>query len=158
MFRVNGTETLEVVVKTMQAPQIEKLRKPMKVSNIPVPEIGANDALVRVTASGICRTDRHLWNGDWTSINVKLDLPLVLGHKIGGVIEAVGSDVQSSLSKHEFACRSTWLVGTASTAFEGYRTFATTITGGCSHMARAALPNTFAYQCSPQLRTAAERA
>ena len=35
----------------------------MVLRDIPVPEIGEDDALVRVTSSGTCRTDRHLWNG-----------------------------------------------------------------------------------------------
>ncbi len=78
----------------MRAVQIEKVLKPMKVRDIPIPEIGDNDALIRLTASGICRTDWHLWNGDWTWIDVKLDLPLVLGHEICGVVDEIGSAVQ----------------------------------------------------------------
>ncbi len=80
-------------MKTMRAVQIDKILKPMKVRDVPIPEIGDNDALIRVTASGVCRTDWHLWNGDWTWIGVALDLPLVLGHEISGVVEAVGSNV-----------------------------------------------------------------
>ena len=79
---------------TMRAVQIDEVRKPMTVRDIPIPEVGANDALVRLTASGICRTDWHLWNGDWTWLGVKLQLPLVLGHEIGGVVESVGSSVE----------------------------------------------------------------
>ncbi len=81
-------------MKTMRAVQIEKVCKPMKVGNITVPEIGDNDALIRVTASGICRTDWHLWIGDWTWMGVKMDLPLVLGHEICGVVDKVGSSVE----------------------------------------------------------------
>ena len=81
-------------MKTMRAVQIEKVLKPMKVREIAIPEIGNTDALIRVTASGICRTDWHLWNGDWTWIDVKLDLPLVLGHEISGVVDQVGSNVE----------------------------------------------------------------
>ncbi|AXC15780.1 Alcohol dehydrogenase [Acidisarcina polymorpha] len=77
----------------MKAVQMDEVLKPMAVRDVSIPEIGDEDALVRVTASGICRTDWHLWNGDWGWIGVKLSLPLVLGHEIGGVVERVGSRV-----------------------------------------------------------------
>ena len=81
-------------MKTMHAVQMDQVLKPLVLRDMPVPEIGDDDALVRVTASGICRTDWHLWNGDWGWIGVKLQLPLVLGHEIGGVVERIGSGVQ----------------------------------------------------------------
>ena len=66
----------------------------MRVTDVPVPELQGGDALVRVVASGICRSDWHLWNGDWTWVGMKMPQPSVLGHEIGGVIEAVGAGVQ----------------------------------------------------------------
>ena len=81
-------------MKSMRAVQVDQIRKPMVVRDIPVPEVGDDDALVRVTSSGICRTDWHLWNGDWGWIDVKLPLPIVLGHEIGGVVERIGSGVK----------------------------------------------------------------
>ena len=36
----------------------------MKLRDVPIPDIGDEDVLVRITASGICRTDWHVWNGD----------------------------------------------------------------------------------------------
>ncbi len=81
-------------MKRMRAVQVDTVRKPMNIREIPIPEIGDNDALLRVTASGICRTDWHLWNGDWTWIDVTLDLPLVLGHEICGVVDKVGPSVE----------------------------------------------------------------
>lgn len=78
---------------TMRAVQVEQLRKPMELREIPIPDIGDEDVLVRVTASGICRTDWHVWNGDWTWAGLDLPIPITLGHEIGGIVERVGSGV-----------------------------------------------------------------
>jgi S-(hydroxymethyl)glutathione dehydrogenase/alcohol dehydrogenase len=44
---------------------------------------------VRLTASGVCHSDLHALDGDWT-----VPLPLVLGHEGAGVVEAIGPDVR----------------------------------------------------------------
>ena len=78
---------------TMRAVQADAIRRPMALRDIAIPEIAEHDALVRVVASGICRTDWHVWNGDWTLAGLDLPLPITLGHEIGGVVERVGSQV-----------------------------------------------------------------
>jgi L-iditol 2-dehydrogenase len=61
----------------------------------PVPTPRADEVLVRVTAVGVCGSDVHFYHdghlGDWTVTE-----PLVLGHESGGVIVAVGDDVDSA--------------------------------------------------------------
>ena len=52
----------------------------------PVP--GPNELLVRVEASGICGTDRHLFHGEFPCIP-----PVTLGHEFSGIIEAIGDNV-----------------------------------------------------------------
>ena len=79
----------------MRAVQADAIRRPMVLRDIAIPEIGEQDALVRVVASGICRTDWHVWNGDWTWAGLDLPLPITLGHEIGGVVERVGSQVSN---------------------------------------------------------------
>lgn len=59
------------------------------VNDIPVPDIGPNDLLVRVGAAGVCHSDLTLVN---FPIQLRED-PLTLGHEIAGTIEAIGSDV-----------------------------------------------------------------
>ncbi len=60
----------------------------VRVEEVPVPQIGAGEILVRVEACGICGSDVMEW--------YRLDrAPLVLGHEIGGEIVAVGDGVQS---------------------------------------------------------------
>ena len=69
-------------------------REPMTVQEYPEPEIGPHDALLRVEACGICRSDWHIWQGDWSWIGIERQLPAVLGHEFAGVVEAVGSEVR----------------------------------------------------------------
>jgi propanol-preferring alcohol dehydrogenase len=64
------------------------------VDTVAIPEIGEDEALVRVVASGICRSDWHLWKGDWSWVGLELPLKTVLGHEIGGVIVKVGAGVK----------------------------------------------------------------
>jgi alcohol dehydrogenase, propanol-preferring len=62
---------------------------PLKLVRLPKPELlGAFDILVKIHASGVCRTDLHAANGDWP---VKPTLPFIPGHEGGGeVVEAGG--------------------------------------------------------------------
>lgn len=78
----------------MRAAVLEEFKHPLKIWNDwKDPEIGPNDALVKVMANGICRSDWHLWQGDWEWMGFKPPLPIVLGHESAGIIEEVGAQV-----------------------------------------------------------------
>jgi L-iditol 2-dehydrogenase len=62
----------------------------LEVVELPRPEIGPNDVLVRVGACGICGSDVHGYDGS-TGRRIP---PLVMGHEAAGVVEAVGRDVR----------------------------------------------------------------
>ncbi|MCG3164210.1 MAG: alcohol dehydrogenase [Acidobacteria bacterium] len=49
--------------------------------------------LIKVAASGVCHSDLHLALGEWDMLRPITKLPLVLGHEVAGVIEAVGEGV-----------------------------------------------------------------
>lgn len=68
--------------------------EPLEIVDLPDPAPGPKDVVVRIEAEGICRSDWHAWNGDWDWVGLSPSLPLVMGHELGGTIEAVGSDVQ----------------------------------------------------------------
>jgi len=59
----------------------------LRIEEMPIPQIGPGELLVRVEASGICGSDVM----EWYRIN---RAPLVLGHEIGGQIVAVGEGVE----------------------------------------------------------------
>jgi D-arabinose 1-dehydrogenase-like Zn-dependent alcohol dehydrogenase len=80
----------------MKAMVMEAVGKPMVVKNDwPEPQCPADGAIVRVEASGICRSDWHLWQGDWGWVGFKVRLPTILGHEFAGVIEEVGKEVKT---------------------------------------------------------------
>lgn len=58
----------------------------------PVPEIGPDDVLIRVTKTGICGTDIHIWNwDDWAQKTIPV--PLITGHEFAGQIVELGRNV-----------------------------------------------------------------
>jgi D-arabinose 1-dehydrogenase-like Zn-dependent alcohol dehydrogenase len=77
----------------MRAAIVEELNKPLVVRNVPDPECPPDGAIIRVGANGICRTDWHLWTGDWMWRGLTIEPPFVLGHEFSGTIEEVGRDV-----------------------------------------------------------------
>jgi 2-desacetyl-2-hydroxyethyl bacteriochlorophyllide A dehydrogenase len=56
---------------------------------VALPKVGPADALIRVTRSGICGTDVHIFNGHYAADR----LPLIPGHEFCGTVAAVGQDV-----------------------------------------------------------------
>jgi D-arabinose 1-dehydrogenase-like Zn-dependent alcohol dehydrogenase len=77
----------------MRAAVFDGVRKPLVVRDMPDPTLGPDGALIRVEANGICRTDWHLWSGDWTWVGIQLPVPHVFGHEFCGVIEETGANV-----------------------------------------------------------------
>ncbi len=62
----------------------------VRVEEKPVPELGAaDDALVRVEASGICGSDLHIFHGQ-----VPVEQGFTIGHEFVGTVLAVGPDVE----------------------------------------------------------------
>jgi threonine 3-dehydrogenase len=59
------------------------------LENVPVPEPGPNDVLIRVAKSAICGTDVHIWNWDaWAARTIPV--PMVTGHEFVGTIAETG--------------------------------------------------------------------
>ena len=59
------------------------------MERVPVPEIGPDDVLIKIKATGICGTDIHIWNwDDWAQKTVPV--PLVTGHEFAGEIVEIG--------------------------------------------------------------------
>ncbi|MFP3941810.1 MAG: zinc-dependent alcohol dehydrogenase family protein, partial [Thermoanaerobaculia bacterium] len=64
--------------------------EPLRLEEVPVPEPGPDDVLVRVGACAVCRTDLHVVDGDLPEPK----LPLILGHEVVGVVEEAGAAVR----------------------------------------------------------------
>jgi 2-desacetyl-2-hydroxyethyl bacteriochlorophyllide A dehydrogenase len=63
--------------------------RPVESHDVPIPDVGAREVLVRVRAAGICHSDAHYRAGR----SPASPLPLTLGHEVAGVVERVGADV-----------------------------------------------------------------
>jgi threonine 3-dehydrogenase len=64
----------------------------LRLQDVPVPQIGINDVLIRVHKAGICGTDLHIESWDpWAARAI--NPPLVIGHEFVGAIVEVGSNV-----------------------------------------------------------------
>ncbi|ATY84981.1 alcohol dehydrogenase [Kyrpidia spormannii] len=79
----------------MKAARLVEHKKPLPVMEVPDPKPGPGDAVLRVEACGICRSDWHAWQGDWSWIGLSPELPITPGHEFGGVVEEVGKDVKN---------------------------------------------------------------
>jgi propanol-preferring alcohol dehydrogenase len=70
---------------------LESARSPLRLADVPIPEPGPDQVLLRVHACGVCRTDLHALDGELPDPK----LPLVLGHEIVGTVVATGGLVES---------------------------------------------------------------
>ena len=62
------------------------------IEEVPEPQLGINDVLIRVKKGGICGTDLHIYNWDhWAQATIKI--PTIIGHEFVGEIVEVGSNV-----------------------------------------------------------------
>ena len=77
----------------MRALVKEKAEPGIWLNDIPEPEPGHNDVLIRINKTAICGTDIHIYNwDDWAAQTIPV--PMAVGHEFAGVIEAVGSEVR----------------------------------------------------------------
>jgi threonine 3-dehydrogenase len=81
------SSTMSALVKPSPAPGFA-------LTEVPIPEIGPADVLIRVEKAGLCGTDHHIYAWDaWAQRRVKP--PLVVGHEFMGTVAAVGNAVRS---------------------------------------------------------------
>jgi len=73
----------------MRAIVLDEPGRPLRLTELPVPEPGDGEVLIRVHACGVCRTDLHVLDGE---VRGK-QLPVVPGHQIVGTVEGTGARV-----------------------------------------------------------------
>lgn len=79
------TRTMKALVKARSEPGLW-------MEDVPVPEIGPDDVLVKVTKTGICGTDLHIYKWDnWAQGAVPV--PMTVGHEYSGTIAELGANV-----------------------------------------------------------------
>ena len=71
----------------MKAIRLRAVAEPLEVTELPIPEPEADEAVVRVAGCGVCHTDIGFWKD---GVPTRHGLPLTLGHEISGVVTAAG--------------------------------------------------------------------
>jgi D-arabinose 1-dehydrogenase-like Zn-dependent alcohol dehydrogenase len=74
----------------MKAAVVPAVNGQWEVKEVPTPEPGANQVLLKIHASGLCYTDVHITKGD-----IPTEFPRILGHEPVGEIVAIGAGVTS---------------------------------------------------------------
>ena len=75
----------------MRAMRLHAAGRPLAAEEIPIPQAGPGQLLVKVNACAVCRTDLHVVDGELAEPK----LPLIPGHEIVGCIEAIGAGVEN---------------------------------------------------------------
>ena len=79
--------------KTMPAIVKAKAEPGLWLEQVPVPEVGSDDVLIRTKKASICGTDVHIYNWDaWAQKTIPA--PMTIGHEFVGEIAATGSNVR----------------------------------------------------------------
>ena len=68
---------------------LEEIGRPLALREVPCPEPGVREVLIKVEVCGVCRTDVHIADGELPSPK----LPLIMGHQIVGKVESLGPGV-----------------------------------------------------------------
>ncbi|HEY6802881.1 MAG TPA: NADP-dependent oxidoreductase [Pyrinomonadaceae bacterium] len=90
------TQTSQAKADTMRAIALDKFGGPetLKIQNVPVPEVDANEVLIRVEAAGVGAWDPMEREGQFVEImGIKPKFPYVLGTDGAGTIAALGTEV-----------------------------------------------------------------
>jgi alcohol dehydrogenase, propanol-preferring len=74
----------------MKAAVVHNFTAPLTVEEVPIPQPGPGEILVRIETSGLCHTDIHAAHGDWP---VKPNPPFIPGHEGVGIVERLGEGV-----------------------------------------------------------------
>jgi threonine 3-dehydrogenase len=77
----------------MQAIVKSRAEPGLWLEEVPIPEVGSDDVLIRIAKTSICGTDVHIYNWDeWAQKTIPV--PITIGHEFVGVIERVGNHVK----------------------------------------------------------------
>jgi alcohol dehydrogenase, propanol-preferring len=77
----------------MKAAILHEFKQALSLEEIERPKIAGHEVLIEVEACGVCHSDLHVADGDWTQMNRIVKKPLILGHEIAGRVVEKGVDV-----------------------------------------------------------------
>lgn len=80
----------------MKAAVLHEFKQPLVIQDVNQPKPEAGEVLIAVEACGVCHSDLHIVDGDWTQLAGIFKKPLIPGHEI------VGRVVEKGAAVHEF--------------------------------------------------------
>lgn len=78
----------------MKAAVLHEFKKPLVFEEVPRPQLEPGDVLIKMEACGVCHSDLHVADGDWSQLAPIVKRPLILGHEIAGRVIEKGGDVR----------------------------------------------------------------
>ena len=96
----------------------------LRIENVPCPQPGPGQALVKIGAAGICGSDMHYYRHGQIG-KFKIREPLIPGHEASGVIAALGSNVENLEDGQQVAINPSHPCGKCSRCREGRKNFVT---------------------------------
>jgi propanol-preferring alcohol dehydrogenase len=93
----------------MKAYQLVAWQQPPELREVPVPEPGPGQVLIKVGGAGACHSDLHLM--EWPEGAMPFPLPFTIGHENAGWIEAIGAGVEGFAAGDAVAVYGPWGCG-----------------------------------------------
>ena len=78
----------------MKAAVLHEFKRPLSLEEVDRPKVCDEEVLIEVEACGVCHSDLHVADGDWTQLAGIVKKPLVLGHEIAGRVVEKGATVE----------------------------------------------------------------
>jgi propanol-preferring alcohol dehydrogenase len=78
----------------MKAAIVREYKEPLVVEETANPVPADDEVLIKVEACGVCHSDLHLAEGDWSQMNKIVKKPLILGHEVVGTVIEKGAAVE----------------------------------------------------------------
>jgi alcohol dehydrogenase, propanol-preferring len=78
----------------MKAAVLRDCKTPLTVHDVALPKLAAGEVLIKVEVCGVCHSDLHVADGDWSQLAKIVKKPLILGHEVVGTIVEMGSMAQ----------------------------------------------------------------
>jgi propanol-preferring alcohol dehydrogenase len=110
----------------MKAYQLVEWQQPPELREVPVPEPGPGEVLVKVGGAGACHSDLHLM--EWPAGPLPYELPFTLGHENAGWVESLGAGVRGFEQGEPVAVYGPWGCGRCTACRQGKETL-------CEHAA-----------------------
>lgn len=107
--------------RTMAAYRFAAWQQPARMMQVPIPDPGPGQVLLRVTAAGICHSDLHVL-GAAPGV-MAFEPPFTLGHEIAGTVVRVGAGVQWWQSGDAVAVHGVWACGQCPRCLAGHENY-----------------------------------